>query len=484
MRYCPRTGAWCHRESRVLLAIALAAFGAFGGLWGIWAVLLTDLSRMLNLSAGPLGFALSAGVVASIPAMILGGRAADRWGRRAVLAGSGSLMGVSFAGLGFAGDYASFLIILLLWCMASGVYDVGINAFAMDLEQTTSRRVLALLHAAFSAGGAVGALISGAFISVGIDYRHVYVGALLPVALVVLAVGVSQFPHVPSPSPGDKGKSKVTAKPGLPLALVGAVAALAFFSEGTMEDWSGIYLRQTLALPAFLGASGVAVFHASMAVGRVGAARVIERFGNHRTLLGAGLLTAGGMALALVTQEPLLVIAGFLVVGLALSAATPIAFSIAGDLAPERAGGASSVVAILGYNGFLVAPAVVGGIAELSSLQASLWTIALAGLLIAAVAVWLGRQKFIEEGSTSEEMMTDYGDATPVPHFWFQTRPNELSHREHGRLHSGLLRAHRSVLLPIEDRARPAPRREGGESSSEKAPHSVSNSEDESCCRL
>ena len=122
-----------------------------------------------------------------------------------------------------------------------------------------------------------------------------------------------------------------------------------------MEDWSGVYLRQTLALPSFLGASGVAVYHASMAVGRLGATWPTKRFGNSRTLLGAGLLAAGGMIFALATREPLLVILGSLVVGLALSATTPIAFSIAG---------ASSVVATLGYSGFLVGPTIVGGIAE------------------------------------------------------------------------------------------------------------------------
>lgn len=108
-----------------------------------------------------------------------------------------------------------------------------------------------------------------------------------------------------------------------------------------MEHWSGVYLRNTLGLSALLGGSGVAVFYGSMAVGRLGAAFVIGRLGNRPTLLVAGLLTAGGMALALATREPLLVVAGFLVVGLALSAVVPIAFSVAGDLAPGRAGAPS-----------------------------------------------------------------------------------------------------------------------------------------------
>ena len=156
-----------------------------------------------------------------------------------------------------------------------------------------------------------------------------------------------------------------------------------------MEHWSGIYLRQTLGLSALLGGSGVAVFYGAMTAGRLAAAFVIQRFGNRRTLKGAGLLAAGGMALALATREPLLVIFGFLLVGLAFSAVVPITFSVAGDLAPERAGAALSVVTTLGYGGFLMGPVIVGGLAEVIGLRVALGIIAVAGLLIFAFALRL-----------------------------------------------------------------------------------------------
>jgi MFS family permease len=150
-----------------------------------------------------------------------------------------------------------------------------------------------------------------------------------------------------------------------------------------------VYLRRTLGLSALVGGSGVAVFYGAMAAGRLGAAWTIARFGNRRTLLGAGLLTAGGMGLALATREPVLVIASFLLVGLALSAVVPIAFSVAGDLTPGRAGAAISVVTTLGYGGFLLGPVVVGGLAELLGLRVALGTIAAAGLLIFTLALRL-----------------------------------------------------------------------------------------------
>jgi len=246
---------------------------------------------------------------------------------------------------------------------------------------------MTVLHAAFSAGGVAGALSAGALLSAGVDYRHVYLGSLLPLGAVILAVATTRFPP-----PGERPENTVETGElwrSLPLIFIAVIATLALLSEGEMEHWSGIYLRLTLGLSALLGGSGVAVFYGAMAVGRLGAAFVIGRFGNRRTLQGAGLLTAGGMALALATREPLLVIAGFLLVGLALSAVVPIAFSAAGDLAPERAGAAISVVTTLGYGGFLLGPVIVGGLAEILGLRIALGIIMLSGLLIFALSLRL-----------------------------------------------------------------------------------------------
>lgn len=160
-----------------------------------------------------------------------------------------------------------------------------------------------------------------------------------------------------------------------------------------MEHWSGVYLRSSLELPALLGASGVAIFFAAMAVGRFGAGFVVVRFGDRLTLLGAGLVTAGGMTLSLATREPFVVMTGFLLVGLALSAVVPISFSVAGDLAPGRAGAAVSLVTTLSYGGFLLGPVIVGGLAELAGLRLALGTIAIAGALISILSLRMPGQK-------------------------------------------------------------------------------------------
>ena len=300
---------------------------------------------------------------------------------------SSGVLGAGIVGLSLTSGYAGLLVALVVVYSASGLYDVGINASAVDLEKKTGRRFMAVLHATFSTGGVVGSLSAGALLQAGVDYRQVYLVVLVPLGVVVLAVLLTRFP-IPATEPGGRKEAPKLYR-SLPLLFIALIAFFGLLSEGEMEQWSGVYLLKTLELPALLGASGVAVFYGAMAVGRLCSAWIIGRFGDRRTLLGAGLLTAAGMALALATRQPLIVVAGFLLVGLALSAVVPIAFSAAGDYAPDRAGGAVSVVTTLGYGGFLLGPVLVGGLAELFGLRLALGVVALAGFSVFVLATRL-----------------------------------------------------------------------------------------------
>ena len=385
-----------------LLALELSAFGFFGLFWGCFAVLLADLSGSLGLSPGPLGVALFVGAGASIAAMGALGWASDRLGRRAYLILASGLFGAGIAGLALSDSFVALLLTLVVLYSFSGLYDVGINAVAVDLERISGRRFMSYLHAAFSGGAMVGALGAGALHQAGMDYRPVYLALLVPLFALVLTFALTRFPR-----PGTDGERPRGGGPSVAAAesdggvgrwdlyrsgsllLVAAIVCLGFLAEGEMEHWSGIYLRDTLGLAAIVGGSGVAVFYGAMALGRLATGRIVGRVGNRRTLLGSGLLAAGGMLLALATTSPALVVGGFVLVGLALAAIAPVAFSVAGDLAPDRAGSAVSVVTTFAYGGFLLGPPLVGGLAEVVGLRGALGLIALAGLSVFVLSLKL-----------------------------------------------------------------------------------------------
>jgi MFS family permease len=184
---------------------------------------------------------------------------------------------------------------------------------------------------------------------------------------------------------------------------VATVALLANLSQGGMENWSAVYMRSTLDLSAFLGASAVAIFHSAMLVGRLGAAGAIGRFGRPATLRAAGLLAAAGMAFALSVETPALVLAGILAVGLSLAAVAPIAFSLAGDAAGGKMGQASSVVTTVSYGGLLLGPALIGGLADVFGLRTALVTVVVASLLVTVFGFFVRTKHPSSDDSPAEE---------------------------------------------------------------------------------
>src|ERR687893_2531286 len=118
------------QPGKLALPVLLGAFGTFGLFAGTFAVLLADLSRALDLSPGPLGFALFVGAAASILTMAFLGWTADWLGRPAFLMISGGVMGAGIARLALSGAHASLPLALIVLHAASGLYDVGINAAA------------------------------------------------------------------------------------------------------------------------------------------------------------------------------------------------------------------------------------------------------------------------------------------------------------------------------------------------------------------
>jgi MFS family permease len=368
------------------LRVAVVASGALavlGFVWGSFAVLLTDLSRSLQLTPRGLGLALTAGMVASLPVMTMAGWVADRAGCGVLLAGSGTVLSLGFTALASVDDYPALLLVLAMLSAASGAFDVGVNTAAVAHERVTGRQRMAVIQAMFSTGGAIGALSSGALLAAGVPFTVIYLTDVVPLTAVVLVASRTRFPVLGDPLQHDRRTGLWRNRP---LLVVAVVAALGFLAEAAMEQWSGVYLRSSLGLPPLAGASGVAAYHGSMAVGRLVCAGVTNRLGEVRTLRAAGLLTTVGLLVALAGSVPLLVATGFLVVGLALSAVLPIALSLAAAIGTTSAGAAGSLVTTIGYAGFLLGPILVGALADATGLRVALGIVAIVGVLIATLA--------------------------------------------------------------------------------------------------
>ena len=368
-----------------MVALPFTAFGLFGFMYGIWQVLLAELQRSIGLSDGALGAAITIGFVGSLPSMFFGGKLVDRFGAERVISSTAALMALALAGIAIASTWWALTILLFFFFAGSGAYDVGINAAAINLEQTTSRRLLSYIHGTFSGAAALGALTAGLLLSLGAQFRSIYIGlALILLIAAVIFLRAPILRHLRTNAASDSTSRELLFDPRL--ISLAVMAAMAYFGEGSLENWSTIYLRDFVNLQVALGASGVVVFHLAMQTGRMTSGVAVAILGRRSILMGAGLVAACGILLAITIKAVPTVLVGFFIAGITLSVVAPLTFSIAGDLYPTRSGGASAVITFIGYSAFLLGPGLIGGLAQAFGLDKALSVIMLGGLLISILS--------------------------------------------------------------------------------------------------
>lgn len=371
---------------RAAFWVVISGFFALGAIFGSWQVMMADLQRAFELSSGQLGLTLTLGVVGSFPAMLLTGRLADRWGARRLMLISILCSALAYASFHWVNSYPLLLISIICLMASSGALDVGINAAAVNYEQNTSDTRMSFFHAGYSGMAAVAALTTGFLLFTGLEFRTVYllVAGLLILLGFIYALSSKLDSLISHHQQESQVEVTLTSRAVLfrtpILLLLAAITGLTFFSEGTLEMWSAVYLRLSLDLPTMIGAAGPAVFHFAMMIGRLGSGWILLHWRRRWVLRVSGIMAALGILISVSTLYPLIILTGFLIAGLALAAVVPIVFSLAGDIAPKQAGQVISVITILGYIGFLLGPSLIGHLADFMGLRLALLALGFAGI--------------------------------------------------------------------------------------------------------
>jgi MFS family permease len=167
--------------------------------------------------------------------------------------------------------------------------------------------------------------------------------------------------------------------------LIGAVTCAAFIIEGSVADWSGLYLRDELGAREAVAALAYPCFEAAMIVGRVFGDRLRRRIAARTMLTGAGVAAAAAFVVVVVAPHWWVALLGFFLVGLAICTVVPLTFSIAGAL--DSTGAAIAKAGAMGYGGMLVGPVAIGYLANVTSLRVGL----LVSVALALVTAVLGR---------------------------------------------------------------------------------------------
>ena len=171
--------------------------------------------------------------------------------------------------------------------------------------------------------------------------------------------------------------------PGRALLYVAILTFIALFSEGALQDWAAVYMRQVVAVPISVAAVGYAGYSTAMALGRFVGDRVVAFSGERLVMRLSGTLIIVGLLAALLVPSPIFAIAGFTVAGLGNSNLVPILFSAAGRDRILGPGPGIAFVTTVGFIGFLVGPALIGMMSKFFGLPTALSLVAVLSLITA-----------------------------------------------------------------------------------------------------
>ena len=361
----------------------LGIFFINGFLLSSWIPHIPLLQERLGLSEGLLGAALFGMAIGAIISMLTCGVLSNRFGSKNVTIFSTFAFCFSLPLPIIAPSFLTFVIALFIFGASNGAMDVAMNAQAVAIEKRYSRPIMSAFHGFFSIGGLLGVTVGGIALASGVRPSvHVVTVSVLMLPAIIFSIR-NLIPGQADTMPQKESK---TTKPNGRLLGLGALAFLVLVAEGSVADWSSVYIKQALQTGPGFVAAGYASFSLMMAIGRLSGDRFVANIGPVVLTRTASLIAAFGLGIALLAPHSFTIIFGFGCVGLGLSNIIPVLFSSAGRIPGISSSKGIAAVATAGYFGFLAGPPLIGCIAELSTLNLALSMVVFAILIVTVFA--------------------------------------------------------------------------------------------------
>ena len=360
-----------------------AAFFLPGFATAAWAPLVPFAKLRTALDEGSLGLVLLCLGAGSLLAMPIAGMLAARHGCRAVMVATLMMVIASLPLLAIAPSPWTLGLALFVFGAGVGACDCVMNMQAIMVERDSGRPMMSGFHAFYSIGGAVGA---GAMTALLALHLSPWVVCLLASAVMAALLAIS-LPHWRT----DKAPSDAPlfAVPHGVVLAIGVLCFVAFLAEGSVLDWSAVFLHEVQQVDPSRAGLGYLAFAIAMTLTRLVGDGVVARLGRHRSILIGSLIAATGFALATFASWLPLASCGYALVGLGCANIVPALFSMAGNqkVMPESL--AIPAITTLGYAGVLAGPALIGFVAQASSLVFAFSAVAVTLVCIGLAARWV-----------------------------------------------------------------------------------------------
>lgn len=362
-------------------------FLAVGVLFGTWATFIPQVKVRFSLNDADLGLLLLSLPVGTLSMNAVGAFLVNRIGMQ-----RSTLFGLFFMSLAFIVPLNIFNIwlmpIALFFCGAGiSITNVSMNTVVGSMELNEKINIMSTCHGLFSIGLMVASI--GASFSIGeglfSGYYFAGVGIIMILGGLVVARTILAIADVEE-STSDNSPKKFSFPKGALLLMI-IIGLCSNFVEGTMADWSSVYMREIVKANVYYTGWGLAAYSLFMAMGRFFGDALIPKFGANKILSGGAIIAFVGLVLIILFPFLVPAIVGFGLVGAGVSCSAPILYASSSRVPGMRKGAGLAIMNTFAMTSFMLGPVLIGFVSEA-------WGLVLAFTIITVLAIVWGVLSF------------------------------------------------------------------------------------------
>jgi len=381
------------------------------------------LTKRLGWSAAKAGSFMLVTSLTYIPGSFLGGKLADHFGRKKVMAISQFLAAACFVACGFLGDSDLVAVFALANIFFDGVTDPARTAMQIDLTPSEKRQsAFSLLYLGHNLGFACGPLIAGYLFYAAPSWLFFgnALAAFAALSLVVLFVPETKPTREEVAASYGSGSSEEAHRGGLLAALAARPFLVAYLLLTTLYGF--VYAQHRFALPlqteAWFGAKGASLYGSLMTLNAVlvillatPLLNLTRRWKPIANVSASGILFALGFGMIGFARSPLLLYASTAIwtIGEIVNATNDQTYVAAHTPMSHRAR-FQSVVPLIGGIGFALSSPIAGSIIEARGIG-PVWP--LLGIVGAMAAIGLGILGYLEARAKAKKRPSEEPEIIP-----------------------------------------------------------------------
>lgn len=362
-------------EHRNMLFSNRMSFLSAGFAIAAWAPMIPFVKERFNLDEHTLGLLLLCVGIGSFVSMPISSILSSRLGCKKPIIMASLLVALCLFAIPF---------IYNLYLMAAVLFIMGIGAIALDVisninaalaEQISKRNVMSGLHGLYSVGCFVGSISVTSLLSLHfpLTLAGTYAALLLGLNAIFGLKHLLPTVHMPKEE-GEDSNAQADAAPQKestlryykhPLVLlVGVMCFIMFMTEGSMLDWSGVFLNTERGMSLEHAGYGYAAFAIMMTIFRLTGDVIVTKFGRGHVIILGTISIIAGFCLAVLIPHYSSAFVGFALIGVGASNVVPQLVSITARIKEVPTHISVTIVNAIGFSGVLIGPALIGFLAH------------------------------------------------------------------------------------------------------------------------